>query len=123
MAWWSREVVPRREVEVPIGGLVIESLPETLGDGQMADGARGFLDIHLLDGVQVDVYRLGGATADALRALDATPYATVSAAGVSAIEWPSPPPPFLQTRLVLQRATGAHLVGLRVLRTCRAASL
>lgn len=123
MAWWTREVVPKREMEIPSAGLVIESLPETMADGQLADEARGFVDIHLLDGVQIDVYRLGGAEADALLSLDATPYKTLSSAGVSVIEWPAPPPPFLQTRLVLQQTAGAHLVSLRVLRTCRASSL
>lgn len=121
--WWNREAISSREVRVGATPIAVTSDPEFCGDGIHADEVRGFVDVEFIDAgnVQVEVFRWGGATPSALKALDAVAYTTITVAKVVAVEWPSPPPPWLQTVLKVSRTAGAgtYTTVVRLLQTSR----
>lgn len=122
MPWWNREIVQRRSLVASAVPAVLTSDPAALADGLRAEQIRGFLEVESVDAAaEVRVFRLGGGSSEALEELDATPYLAVSAASMSPVEWPEPPPPYLRTRIELVRTSGAGQVNavVRLVQTCR----
>lgn len=123
MAWWNREVIPRREIQVGVTPRVVDALPESWGDGRFADQARSFVELEAIDtGCELDVFRLCGADPEQLAPLDSTPYATVSVGDtVVVVEWPLPLPAFLCLRVVARCTSGPGpvSVSVRCLQTLR----